>query len=106
MPGACAPATMEPMLRRLLALAALAAVLVGGLLHLAGEEAAGDAFWAVSVAAMLVPLTWSVARSLARGDVGVDAIALVSMAGALALGEYAAGAVVGLMLAGGNALED
>ena len=40
-----------------------------------------------------------------RRDVGVDAIALVSMAGALALGEYLAGAVVALMLAGGNALE-
>ncbi len=45
-------------------------------------------------------------RSLIRGDVGVDAIALVSMAGALALGEYAAGAIVALMLAGGNWLED
>ena len=42
----------------------------------------------------------------AAGDVGVDAIALVSMAGALALGEYLAGAVVALMLAGGNALEE
>jgi heavy metal translocating P-type ATPase len=55
---------------------------------------------------LLVPLTWSVLRSLLRGDVGVDAIALVSMAGALALGEYLAGAVVALMLAGGNALEE
>jgi heavy metal translocating P-type ATPase len=55
---------------------------------------------------MLVPLSWSVLRSLVRGDVGVDAIALVSMAGALLLGEYAAGAVVALMLAGGNWLED
>jgi cation transport ATPase len=47
-----------------------------------------------------------VLRSLLRRDVGVDAIALVSMAGALALGEYLAGAVVALMLAGGNALEE
>ena len=54
---------------------------------------------------MLVPLTLSVARTLARGRIGVDAIALFSMAGALALGEYLAGAVVALMLAGGNALE-
>ena len=36
--------------------------------------------WAATVAVMLVPLTWSVVRSLVRGDVGVDAIALVSMA--------------------------
>jgi cation transport ATPase len=55
---------------------------------------------------LLVPLTWSVLRSLSRGDVGVDAFALVSMAGALALREYLAGAVVALMLAGGNALEE
>jgi heavy metal translocating P-type ATPase len=55
---------------------------------------------------MIVPLAWSVFRSLLRRDVGVDAIALVSMVGALALGQYAAGAVIALMLAGGNALEE
>ncbi len=92
--------------RRALALAALGGVLAGGGLHLAGYPAAGNVAWAVTVAVMLVPLTWSVARSLLRGDVGVDAIALVSMAGALALGQYLAGAVVALMLAGGNALEE
>jgi heavy metal translocating P-type ATPase len=94
------------MTRAALALAALGSVLAGGLLQLAGQDAAGDVVWAVTVAVMLVPLAWSVLRSLVRGDVGVDAIALVSMAGALALGEYAAGAVVALMLAGGNWLED
>ncbi len=94
------------MTRRLLALAALGAVVAGGLLHLVGYEPAGDALWAASVAVILVPLTWSVARTLARGDVGVDAIALVSMTGALALHQYAAGAVIALMLAGGNALEE
>ena len=62
--------------------------------------------WAATTALLLVPLTVSVARSLLRRDVGVDAIALVSMAGALALGEYLAGAVIALMLAGGNALEE
>lgn len=92
--------------KRLLAAAALAAVLVGGVLHLVGLATAGDAVWAASVAVMLVPLAWSVFRSLLRGDVGVDAIALVSMAGALALQQYAAGAVIALMLAGGNALEE
>ena len=58
-----------------------------------------------STLALLIPLTISVGRSLLRGDVGVDAIALLAMAGALALGEYLAGAVIALMLAGGNALE-
>ena len=67
---------------------------------------AADALWAATTALLLVPLTISVVRSLLRRDVGVDAIALISMAGALALGEYLAGAVVALMLAGGNALEE
>jgi heavy metal translocating P-type ATPase len=91
---------------RLLAAAVLAAIGAGGLLYLASQPAAGDAVWAVATAVVLVPLTWSVGRSVRRGDVGVDAIALVAMAAALVLGEYLAGAVVALMLAGGNALED
>ncbi len=94
------------MTQRLLALGALIAVSVGGLLHLVGQEPAGDTLWAVSVGVMLVPLGWSVLRSLLKRDVGVDAIALVSMAGALGLRQFSAGAVIALMLAGGNALEE
>ena len=94
------------MSNRLLAVGVLAAIGVGGLLHLASEPRAGDAVWGVATAVVLVPLAWSVGRSLLHRDVGVDAIALVAMAASLALGEYLAGAVIGLMLAGGNALED
>ena len=94
------------MSNRLLAAGVLVAIGVGGLLHLVSQPELGDAVWATATAVVLVPLAWSVARTLLRGDVGVDAIALVAMAAALALGEYLAGAVVGLMLAGGNALED
>jgi heavy metal translocating P-type ATPase len=93
--------------RRDLVVAALAvaALGVGGLLHGLDQEPAGDAVWAASVAGMLVPLGWSVARTLARRDLGVDLIALLAMAAALALGEYLAGSVVAVMLTGGNALE-
>jgi heavy metal translocating P-type ATPase len=90
---------------RLLPLATLALIATGGALHLAGVPAAGDAVWAATVALMLVPLSVSIVRTLASGRVGVDAIALVAMAGALAVGEYLAGAVIALMLSGGNALE-
>jgi len=90
---------------RLLALACLLLIALGGALSLLGASAAGDAVWAATVALMLVPLTWSILRTLAQGRVGVDAIALVAMAGALAIGEYLAGAVIALMLSGGNALE-
>ncbi|HZD86908.1 MAG TPA: heavy metal translocating P-type ATPase [Gaiellaceae bacterium] len=91
---------------RLVAAAALAAVLGGLVLAAVDHHRAADSLWAATTALLLVPLTWSVLGSLLRRDVGVDAIALFSMAGALALGEYVAGAVVALMLAGGNALEE
>lgn len=91
--------------QRLLALFSLATIALGGVLHLVASPAAGRAVWALSIVLALIPLSYSVARSLLRGDVGVDVIALVSMAGALVLGEYLAGAVIALMLSGGNALE-
>ncbi len=90
---------------RLLALACLALIALGGALSLLGAGAAGDAVWAATVVLMLAPLSWSILRALAQGRVGVDAIALVAMAGALAIGQYLAGAVIALMLSGGNALE-
>lgn len=89
-----------------LALAALLGVVAGVVLHVLGIDRPAHLAWAATTALLLVPLTVSVVRSLLRRDVGVDAIALVSMAGALVLGEYLAGAVVALMLAGGNALEE
>ena len=72
---------------RALALVALAGVVGGGILWGVGEGQAADALWAATDAVMLVPLTWSVLRTLLARDVGVDAIALFSMAGALALRE-------------------
>jgi len=69
------------------------------------RPAAAHVVWALCVAAVVVPLTLDVARTLLRGEMGVDAIALLAMVGAIALGEYLAGAVVAMMLAGGNALE-
>jgi heavy metal translocating P-type ATPase len=89
-----------------LALAALLGVAAGVVLHVLGIDRPAHLAWAATIALLLVPLTVSVTRSLLRRDVGVDAIALVAMAGSLALGEYLAGAVVALMLAGGNALEE
>jgi heavy metal translocating P-type ATPase len=90
---------------RLVALTAIGTLAAGGALHLVDLPGAGDVVWAVGTGVALVPLTWSVLKALWRRDLGVDAIALVAMVGALALGEYLAGAVVAVMLAGGNALE-
>ncbi|HEU5182435.1 MAG TPA: heavy metal translocating P-type ATPase, partial [Candidatus Polarisedimenticolia bacterium] len=79
---------------------------VGSLMQAAGRpEAAGHA-WALTALLALFPLTFSVVRDLLSGRAGVDIIALLAIAGSLALGEYLAGAVVALMLSGGQALED
>lgn len=88
-----------------IAAAALVGTLAGGVCHLAGAPTAGDWLWRLTIVALLVPLTWEVGRALLHGDLGVDVIALLAMAGALIGGELLAGAVVGVMLAGGNALE-
>lgn len=63
------------------------------------------ACWAVTTGLALAPLTASVIWALLRRKLGVDIIALLAMAGALILGQYLAGAVVALMLAGGQWLE-
>ena len=89
----------------LTALAALAGATLGGVAWAFGASAFAQACWAATTLALLVPLTVSVARSLAHRDFGVDALALLSMAGAVAVGQYLAGAVIAVMLAGGNALE-
>lgn len=93
------------MKERWLAGIALVSVVAGGVLWLLGARGAADMAWGVGAAIVLVPLTLDTARSLLRGDVGVDAIALVAIAGALLLGEQLAGAIVALMMSGGAALE-
>ncbi len=89
-----------------LAVTILFALALGVFLWASGDDAAADAVWAVATAAVGIPLAIGVARSLLRGDVGVDLIALVSIVGALVLGEYLAGAIIALMLSGGNSLEN
>jgi heavy metal translocating P-type ATPase len=93
------------MRERAVAVVALAGLVTGGILWLAGAHGWADAAWAVGAAVVLVPLTIDTARSLLHGDVGVDAIALIAIAGALILGEQLAAAIVALMMSGGEALE-
>jgi cation transport ATPase len=91
----------------ILATGALAAILVGGILHAAALLRAGDAVWQLAVAILASALLAEVVDTVvADHHMGVDSIALVAMVGALALGQELAGAVVGLMFSGGQAIED
>jgi heavy metal translocating P-type ATPase len=100
------PSFVRAHTRRLIAAAALVGVVAGVVLLALGQRQAADWLLAATTVLLLGPLALSVVTSLMRRDVGVDAIALVSMAGSLILGHYVAGAVIALMLAGGNALEE
>ena len=80
-------------------------ITAGGILWMSGSHDAAHAAWAVTTWIGLLPLAWTTIRGLIRREAGVDLIALLAMAGSLALGEYLAGAVIALMLASGRALE-
>lgn len=79
--------------------------LLGGVAWVLGAGGTAEVAWAAASVLGLVPLSVYVARDLLRREPGVDLIALLAIAGALALGEYLAGAVIAVMLATGWSLE-
>jgi heavy metal translocating P-type ATPase len=82
----------------ILAAVALLAICVGGVLHIAGLPATGDAVWQGAVALLAAELAAEVGRTvIVDRHMGVDTIAL---------GQELAGALVGLMFTGGATLED
>jgi heavy metal translocating P-type ATPase len=83
----------------------VAGLVVGGVLHAAGLGAAGDLTWIVVAGCGIALSLYSTLGSLLAGRLGVDVIALLALAGAVAVGEYLAGAVISVMLASGRALE-
>ncbi|MEV5408746.1 heavy metal translocating P-type ATPase [Thermopolyspora sp. NPDC052614] len=82
------------------------ALLAGGAAHLLGAATAAQAIWAGGTAVALLPAIWWVVETVREGRLGVDAIAVLALGGSLAVGEYFAGAVIGVMLATGRALDE
>jgi heavy metal translocating P-type ATPase len=99
-------AAVERVVRRGLAAVAIIGLLAGIAARVADHPAVAGACWALATIVVVVGLAVSIARNLLAGRWGVDAIALLSMVSALALGEPLAGAVVAFMYAGGTVLED
>ena len=78
---------------------------VGGLARLAGAGTVADAAWLATAACGLGYALWSAADSIRRGRLGVDVIALLAVAGAVAVRELLAAAVISVMLTSGRWLE-
>ena len=95
-----------PSLTRLWLFACLAGLLGGAVLAALDEHDAANAVWAATTVLGGVPVLVGVIRSIAHREAGVDVIAIVAIIGCLALQEYFAGAVLAVMLASGQALED
>ena len=83
----------------------VAALATGGIAWLAGWRAVADWCWIAGTVTAVVPAVVWVLAALRRGRVGVDLIAVLSLVGTLLVGEYLAGALIAVMLAGGRALE-
>ncbi len=88
-----------------LPLAVLGLLLISLIAWLAGWHDAAQ--WSLIAIILLggIPLLWETLRQLAHGEVGVDVIAILAIGGSLILGQYLAGAIIVLMLTGGEALE-
>lgn len=97
----------ETALRRSLLVISTAGLAAGLVVQYVNSDAVRPSFiWIVATIPVVIVLALSIVRDLWEGRVGVDAIALVSMSAALALGQPLAGVVVAIMYAGGNVLED
>jgi heavy metal translocating P-type ATPase len=85
--------------------ATTAGLAAGGLSWLVGAGGAAILAWLVTAACGLGYALWISAAALVRGRLSVDVIALLALAGAVAVGELLAAAVISVMLASGRALE-
>jgi heavy metal translocating P-type ATPase len=96
----------ERIARRGLILVAVAGLAAGLAAYARGESVLAHWIWGGATVPVVVALAVSIARDLLHGRMGVDAIAFLSMIGALVLGQTLAGIVVAIMYAGGTVLED
>jgi heavy metal translocating P-type ATPase len=89
----------------LLLAATVLGVAAGLVMRSLDAQTASHVSFALVTAIVLLVAAASTGRRLLHGELGVDVIAILAMAGALLLGQYLAGAIIAVMLTGGSALE-
>ena len=78
----------------------------GGVAWLAGAGGTADVMWLGVAICGLAYACWVAVAGIAHGRLSVDVIALLALAGAIAVDELLAAAVISVMLASGRALEE
>jgi heavy metal translocating P-type ATPase len=85
---------------------ALLGLILGFAAWIADRHDLAEWCWVGGTVPVIIGLLVSIVRDLLAGRMGVDSVALVSMSGAVVLGQALAGIVIAIMYAGGNVLED
>ncbi|MEI7742587.1 MAG: heavy metal translocating P-type ATPase [Chloroflexota bacterium] len=98
-------ASLNSLAERVLLPLTLGGLIIGILATAAGQEAVAWIAWTLPAAIVGVWLLGNIVADLIRREAGVDVIAVLAIAGALALGESLAAAVIAVMLATGDSLE-
>ncbi len=96
---------MGSIVRRTLLPFVFAALVVGAVASLSGAGELGAVVWSVSTVIVAVDLVLVTSARLREGRIAVDLVALVALVASLLLGEALAGAILALMVASGDALE-
>lgn len=91
------PTTRTDRLKIAILLIALAGLMAGLALWGAGRAGHAGLVWTLGVVPALAALLAEIARSIRRGEVGLDIVAALSMTAALVFGETLAAAVVAVM---------
>ena len=96
----------ERFARRSLVLIALLGLVLGAMAIVLGHHGLANWIWIAATIPVIIALAVSIIRDLLAGRVGVDAIALLAMGGAIALDQSLAAIVIAIMYSGGTVLED
>lgn len=96
---------LRPLVEPTIVVLTVAALAGGAVAWLTGWRSVADRCWIAGTVLAVVPAVAWVVIALRRGRLGVDVIAVLSLVGTLLVGEYLAGALIAVMLAGGRALD-
>jgi len=88
-----------------IAVAALVALATGLVIRAGGDPSAGSAVLLAGLIVTGAPLAWRTVRGMLQGHFASDIVAMLAIAGAVALDEPIAGLVVVVMQSGGESLE-